>query len=735
MNHNTNHSFISSSICCILAALSMVISACSDHDDHDETKSPVTHVCRVAVLLEGDDLPWWKKTAEWALENMAAAQQGLNDRVQLQLEFKDQDAPDIDEYMRKIASDTTIHAIIGPCSSPSARKMATYLSEAIEQNPLSVALRKPMISPTATSVEYQRMFSGKDYVWNMAECDIYQLEIIVSTIARQSLEPLRTVTLLAPSEANSLAEDHSVYADWFGFIAEEYGLNIQGMLHYDNTDELRQMAHSLPTGDISALFNSIVFVPGTIEDALAFDDELNKMLEAEETRDYYYPSVYCSDLFVSPTVADNLNTNPKLSYEGVNLCAWPESGFYQAYHQHFNVDMMNGEAQFYDALCLVAYADMLSQHSELSLNQAVRAVVDGDNGTARGCFTEDMRQIFSKLQQFICPAINGASGPWKFDPKYHTNRLQSTFRHWRFFQGKFVTIGYITSEKTSYSTSSQDIWKWTPSIIDDLDDDEGSEYNYPPLSDRWALIVAGSTGWMNYRFQADAFAMYQILRNNGYDDDHIVFIANDDLANNPNNTNDPGAIRISELGENLYNSTAIDYQLDEVSQDDIGDILQGKASERLRHVINASPNDNIYIFWSSHGSPGKLDFGDQRSMRYSTMKEILASTPHRKMLVCLEACYAGGLGEQCKGLPGTLFLTAASPYEESHATGWSDLIGVYLTNCFTDAFQETILLNPHISLRNLYYSLARSVAGSHVKIYNQENYGNIYYETMQEYLK
>jgi hypothetical protein len=734
MNLSTHRFFTFCSTCCTLALSSIIISACSEKDQATDTEPTVTHVCRVAVLLEDEDLPQWQKTAAWALHNLSEAQKGMSKRVELQLEFKDQNAADIDEYMQRIANDTTIHAIIGPCTSQLARDMAITLGKVIEQNPQKAAYRKPMISPMATNVEYQRVFSDKDYVWNMAECDITQLEILIATIARQSLSPIRTITLLAPTEADDLVENHSAYIDWFGFIAEEYGLEIKGVLPYKNTDELREHVRSLPSDDIQMKFNSVIFVPSSVNDALALDEELTRLLQSDKTKDLCFPRFYCSDLFITPSIAKNLSNDSEVSYEGIDLSAWPESGFSQAYRQHFSSEMMNGEAQFYDALCLVAFADMLSQHTGLSLIQSIRSVTTGNNGTAWGCYTDGMRQIFSQLQQGVSPSIYGASGRWLFDPNTHTNHFHSTYRHWRYYQGSFITLGYATSESTNHSISSQDPWQWTASKIDYFEDDT-PEITYPPLSDRWALLVAGSTGWRNYRFQSDVFAMYQILRQHGYDDDHIVLIANDDIANSKSNTNDPGAIRINEAGDNLYTPSAIDYHLDDITQTDMANILQGKSSDRLPRVISSTPNDNIYIFWSSHGTPGSLDFGDQRSIRYTTIQDILADTPHHKMFVCVEACYAGGLGQQCQNLPGTLFLTSASPYEESHASGWSNQIGVYLTNYFTDRFQETILLNPHISMRNLYYSLARSVSGSHVKLYNTKNYGNVYQETMEEYLK
>ena len=87
---------------------SMAVLSCSDKDDGATQPKVVTHTYKVAVLLEGDDQARWEKTAQWALKNIADAQQGMNSRVELQLTFKDQDAADIADYMAQLAEDTTV---------------------------------------------------------------------------------------------------------------------------------------------------------------------------------------------------------------------------------------------------------------------------------------------------------------------------------------------------------------------------------------------------------------------------------------------------------------------------------------------------------------------------------------------------------------------------------------------------------------------------------------------------
>ena len=103
--------------------LCAVMAACSS-DDSNSSSSVTTHTYKVAVLMHASESERWQRTAQWALENIAEAQRGLADRVELQLTFKDQDADDIEQYMQQIAEDSTIVAIVGPSTSLRAEQMA-----------------------------------------------------------------------------------------------------------------------------------------------------------------------------------------------------------------------------------------------------------------------------------------------------------------------------------------------------------------------------------------------------------------------------------------------------------------------------------------------------------------------------------------------------------------------------------------------------------------------------------
>ncbi len=77
----------------------------------------------------------------------------------------------------------------------------------------------------------------------------------------------------------------------------------------------------------------------------------------------------------------------------------------------------------------------------------------------------------------------------------------------------------------------------------DFDDEDASVHAH------WALLVAGSSGWGNYRHQSDVLHAYHVLRSGGYRASHIIVMVADDLASNPDNPY-PGKI---------YNKPGGDY--------------------------------------------------------------------------------------------------------------------------------------------------------------------------------
>lgn len=79
----------------------------------------------------------------------------------------------------------------------------------------------------------------------------------------------------------------------------------------------------------------------------------------------------------------------------------------------------------------------------------------------------------------------------------------------------------------------------------------------------WAVLIAGSNTWYNYRHQADVFHTYQMLLLKGFDPEKIIVFAYDDIANNSRNPF-PGKVfnkpTYNNPGVDVYEGVKIDYK-------------------------------------------------------------------------------------------------------------------------------------------------------------------------------
>jgi hypothetical protein len=180
----------------------------------------------------------------------------------------------------------------------------------------------------------------------------------------------------------------------------------------------------------------------------------------------------------------------------------------------------------------------------------------------------------------------------------------------------------------------------------------------------WAVLVATSYGWQNYRHQADVFAQYQALRAAGVPRGRIIVIAEDDLADNPNNPQ-PGRVSYEPGGDDVRAGVPIDYHLDAINADAFLAILSGRRSALLPKVVDASPADNVYVYIAGHGDSEGVYFGIEQPVikpgdEYSVLRaDALAATVsrmnedgrYRRMLIAIEACKGGVMGAKLRRQP------------------------------------------------------------------------------------
>ena len=680
-------------------------------DDGFATKPAEVTTYKVAVIMPQSQQGRWERTLDWALANIKKAQKDLQRQVHLDVEWKDEESADLSEYLSRVTQDEAYAAIIGPSTSGKASLAAAACR----------SHEKTIILPIVTSAEFQRINADRGYVWNLTESDVTQCEILLT---QAKLSEADIVSLLAADNDYGRS-----FSDWFAYQVTELGIEVGSVTIYGSEAELRAAVRAQHNQKHNSR-RALVFVPGTEDDALAFDDEIGRLKSADSK--FNFPLLLCSDMMNSVTMASRLK---HMNYEGVSPTADPQSGFISAYAVRFGEHPVNGEAHLYDAAMLLAYALTVKTESEL-LWQAILRVVDGRETWRGSWLPDDMAMAFRLLQQGASPDLVGVTSDWTFDKRTHASVLNTTYDHWILMDGEYHTLEYLSSDGSSRTTSTMQAWDWQRQTMQTFQDTQ-SDIAYPTLNDRWAVVVGTSDTWANYRHQADALAMYQLLKRHGYDDDHILLIIADNIAYDSHNIY-PGIVRVRPGGENVYKDVKVDYRLKDVSIYDLKDMMLGRRSDRLPEVITPTRNDNVMVFWCGHGNKNQLAWGSGYTITGDDVRKIIQAMSDeglfRKMLFSVDACYSGSIGEACEGIPGVLLITAANADETSKADVRDPEMGVWLSNGFTRAFQETIDGNPDISMRDLYYTLARNTVGSHATVYNVGNYGNMYDNSVSEYL-
>ena len=241
----------------------------------------------------------------------------------------------------------------------------------------------------------------------------------------------------------------------------------------------------------------------------------------------------------------------------------------------------------------------------------------------------------------------------------------------------------------------------------------------------WALVVAGSNGWYNYRHQADACHAYQILKKHGIPDERIVVMMYDDIAYNEENPT-PGIIINHPNGSDVYHGVPKDYTKETVTPQNFLNILSGD-EEAMRgigsgKVIKSGPNDHIFVNFADHGAPGLVAFPDgelHARQLMQTIQEMHSSNKYNQMVFYIEACESGSMFSN--GLLPTdinvYATTAANSHESSYACYLDKKRNTYLGDVYSvkwmeDSDQENLNVE---TLHKQFKIVKRETNTSHVK--------------------
>ncbi|XP_009337146.1 vacuolar-processing enzyme [Pyrus x bretschneideri] len=203
-------------------------------------------------------------------------------------------------------------------------------------------------------------------------------------------------------------------------------------------------------------------------------------------------------------------------------------------------------------------------------------------------------------------------------------------------------------------------------------DDAPDQQDDGTVGTRWAVLIAGSNGYWNYRHQADICHAYQLLKKGGLKDENIVVFMYDDIAYNEENPRQ-GVIINSPHGSDVYKGVPKDYTGQDVTVNNFFAAILGDKSALTGgsgKVVDSGPNDHIFIYYSDHGGPGVLGMPGISPYIYANdlievLKKKHAAGTYKSMVFYLEACESGSIFEGLLPEGLNIFATTASNAEES----------------------------------------------------------------------
>lgn len=335
------------------------------------------------------------------------------------------------------------------------------------------------------------------------------------------------------------------------------------------------------------------------------------------------------------------------------------------------------------------------------------------------------------------PDFQGASGPLYYDEAlgvdpvktyYSLNRIETKDRVFdfhtirRFSSDESAGIGILEAGSSAAYTRAS------------LEHRELSEQNLTgrrflsqhTRENLQAVIVSASEGWEDYRHQANTLAMYKFLRDNGVKDENIILFSVDDipwLEENP----EQGTIRHEVGGPNLRKEATIDYTGDSVTVENLEKVLLGQKTLSTPVVLESDKNTNLLFYFSGHGMPRALNFMGREKWEKPELIRLLEKMEEkekfRQKLMIVDACYGESMALEME-IPRVLYITSASRVEKSFGSRYDPEIQQWLADEFTSELLRT-MGEPGITLKDLYLSVYQRVPGSHVRLANYKNFGDI----------
>jgi legumain len=253
----------------------------------------------------------------------------------------------------------------------------------------------------------------------------------------------------------------------------------------------------------------------------------------------------------------------------------------------------------------------------------------------------------------------------------------------------------------------------------------------------WGVLVAGSSGYGNYRHTADVCHAYHILRDHGVPAENIITMIYDDIANDPENPfpgrmfnrpTNPGV-----KGKDVYENCEIDYRGDTVTAAHFLAVLTGNSTAVPKDlpVLRSGPSDDVFVYFCDHGGTGSSAFPVGKLLLaedlVAAFDQMRSDAMYKRMVVYWESCESGSMFTTLPDDWQIYAMTAAMPNEPSWGTYCppdDDYVdGKEIGSCLGDEFSINWLQDSDRngsmleSLQRQFNNVKRNTQRSHVTQY------------------
>ena len=214
----------------------------------------------------------------------------------------------------------------------------------------------------------------------------------------------------------------------------------------------------------------------------------------------------------------------------------------------------------------------------------------------------------------------------------------------------------------------------------------------------WAVLVCSSRYWFNYRHFANTLSVYKLLRDRGYDDDHIILMSSMEPACDSRNPF-PGEIIATRRANvdplvNFYDENVkIDYRGPECSVDTFSRLLTGRTSSNtpIRRKMQLDENSNVLIYMTGHGGNEFFKFHDSQEISSQDMgyifRDMHAKKRYKEIMLVIDTCQASTFANHIDA-PNIYTLASSRLSENSFAYETNTELAVAVVDRFTYSMVE-----------------------------------------------